>query len=319
MKIGKSAFQCIVVFAFVLCICMSCLYLSCLIPSNMLKNNIEESIEELENLGSKKTITIMNRKIMFDIYADAMMLNTAYSIDSNHPFYSMLFARSNYVDGITDHTYQDKAYELNKVPVFPDVEDLGRVVRGEKLYAIEYARYWHGYLMILRPLLVLFNYMEIKTVNYIIHFILIAILLYQIKKKIGLKYWIAVVFGLIAVEGYLVCSCLEETIGISLILVESIILLSKKIKNYGMYFLVIGMLTAFFDLLTIPVATFFVPLVLYILMNQKQDNRLLWKTCIKYFILCLLGYVAMWAMKWILVDLIYKRELVKNAIRSSRI
>ncbi|MDO4282536.1 MAG: hypothetical protein Q4D02_02775 [Clostridia bacterium] len=314
MKSMKKIFQYIVIFFGILCICMICLYTTCLIPSSKLKNNMMESLNEVKNNGSKKIVNIFNKKIIFDTYADAMMMNTAYSIDSKHPFYSMLFARSNYVDGVTDKTFPDEAYKQNKIAIFPHTNDLEKVVMGEKLDAIEYARYWHGYLVYLRPLLTVFNYMEIKIVSFIIHYILIAVLLYQIKKKLGMKYLIAVVFGVIVTEGYLVYLCLEETIGFSLILVESIILLSTNNKKYNNYFFIIGMITAFFDLFTIPVAIFAFPLILCMLLYKEKDIKLLIKDCFRYCLLFSIGYVAMWTTKWIIVDAVYERELIKNAI-----
>lgn len=313
MIIVKDFGKYIKIFVLTVCMCILCLYLSSLIPSYLLKNNIQKSINEINDNGSKKVVNVFNKEIIFDTYADAMMINTAYSIDSENPFYSMLFAKSNYISGVTEKIIEDKAFEKDKMPYFPMVEDLILLINGEKLVAIEYARYWHGYLILLRPLLTIFNYLEIKIISYIIHFILSIILVYKIKEKIGKKYVIPIIFGIIAVEGYLVYSCFEETIGFSIILIESIILLSDKFINKREYFFIIGMLTAFFDLLTIPVAIIIVPLILYII-TSKDNFRVIMKESIKRVILAGIGYVSMWFTKWLLVDLIYDRELIKNAV-----
>lgn len=315
MKKVLESFKYVAIFIVVLCICMILMYLSCLIPSSKLLPNIERSIIDINKSGSKKIIKIFNKDIMFDTYADAMMINTAYSVDSNHPFYSMLFARTNYVDGVTKETVQDKAYKDKEIPIFPHVYELEMLIRGSRnLTAIEYARYWHGYLIYLRPLLTIFSYTKIKIISYIFHFILFLVLLYKVKKKIGIKYIIAIIFGFIVTEGYLVYSCLEETIGFSLILIFSIILLSINKKYYSKFFFLAGILTAFFDLLTIPVAILVFPLILFILMENNKSIKELSIACIKYIILFAISYALMWASKWIIVDLIYNRELVKNAI-----
>ncbi|MDO4282216.1 MAG: hypothetical protein Q4D02_01150 [Clostridia bacterium] len=315
MKKIKDLLKYILIFGVVLSICMLSLYFSCLIPSSKLKANIGESLPVIMKFGSKLHVAIFHKIITFDTFADAMMINTAYSIDSKHPFYSMLFARSNYVDGVTSKTYQDEACQVDKLlPAVPQVDDLVDLTNGENLIAIEYARYWHGYLVYLRPLLTLFNYNEIRIISFIFHYILISILLYYIKKKIGKKYLIAVIFGMVVTEGYLVYTCLEETIGYSFILIESIFLLRVDIKNYEKYFFVVGMLTAFFDLLTIPVVILLFPLILYVLINPKENVKLLIKKCIKYCILFGIGYASMWFSKWLFVDAIYGRNLIKNAI-----
>ena len=314
MKKILESLKYIAIFIVTLCICMILMYLSCLIPSVKLLPNIERSILDINKSGSKKIIPVFNKEIMFDTYADAMMINMAYSVDSKHPFYSMLFARTNYVDGVTDTTVEDKAYEDKEIPIFPHVQELEKLLRGKNLIAIEYARYWHGHLIFLRPLLTIFSYTEIKIISYIFHFILFLMLLYKIKKKIGLKFIIAIIFGFIVTEGYLVYSCLEETIGFSLILIGSNVLLSINKKYYGKFFFILGMLTAFFDLLTIPVAILVFPLIILILMENNKSIKELTIACIKYITLFAISYALMWASKWIIVDLVYNRNLVKNAI-----
>lgn len=302
------------IFAVVMGICMLLLYLVCLIPQSRIKENVEDSIGTVMKNGNRKIFTVLNKQVAFDTYADAMMLNTAYCIDSTHPFYSMLFARSNYVDGVTDTTISDKAYENNVMPYFASVEDLGKTVSGEKMVAIEYARYWHGYLIVLRPLLIFFNYDEIQIISYVFHITLLLILMYHIKKKIGTKYIIPFIFGFVAVEGYLVYCCFEETIAFSLILIESIVLFYIKEKDYVKYFFVIGIITPFFDLLTIPFAIAIIPLVIYYLLNKENSAKDFLLKTINFGVLFAIGYIAMWIMKWLLVDVLYGRDLIKNAI-----
>lgn len=299
------------IFIVVLGVALLSLYLACLFPSDWIKEQLVKSLDVIEENGNyKMIITAFNKPIMFDTYADTMMMNTAYSIDSEQPFYSLLFARSNYVPGVSDKTVTNNATSLQN---FPKIMELRRVLQGEKLVAIEYARYWHGYLIFLRPLLTVFTYMQLRVMSFIIHFLLLGILLYQIKKKIGTKYWIAVLFGIIAVDAYLVFICFEETIGMSLIIIESIVLLSGKIKKVAPYFFIIGMLTAFFDLLTVPVAICIFPLLLYVLQENKSFKQLLF-SCIKCILLFGIGYLSMWFAKWILVDLIYDGRIIRNSI-----
>ncbi len=304
----KKIFKYIKVFIWVFGICLLSMYVVCSFSSKYIKTSLQESLECIEkNLNDKEVIVLFHKKIMLDTCADAMMLNTAYCIESDYPFYSLLFARSNYVAGVSTETVQ------NNDQNYPQIMDLRKVLQGEKLVAIEYARYWHGYLVYLRPLLCFFNYMEIKELTGILHLLLLGILLYQIKKKIGMKYLVAVLFGIIAVDGYLAFLCLEASIGINIILIESILFLSGKKKKGGRYFFIIGMLTAFFDLLTLPVAICMFPLLLYVL-TEKEDFKELLYSCIKYIVLFGIGYLSMWVSKWILVDAIYDGGIVKNAI-----
>lgn len=157
-----------------------------------------------------------------------MMMNTAYSIDSNHPFYPMLFARSNYVDGVISKTIEDKTYEYNKLPYFPEVNDLEKTVKGEKTSS-------HGICKILAWLLSL-----PKT-----------------------------------------STCIIQLYG------------SRNIKLYTAYWIIFSIH----------------------LLNQKENRKKgLLKESIKSILAFAIGYTGMWITKWILVDMIYGRELIKNAI-----
>lgn len=74
------------------------------------------------------------------------------------------------------------------------------------------------------------------------------------------------------------------------------------------------MLTSFFDLLTNPIITLFIPLLTVLLLkkerNLKSDIFFILKLCISWGI----GYILMWALKWTLADLIYQKGTWENAI-----
>ena len=50
--------------------------------------------------------------MQFDNYTDALMINTAYSIDSSTPLYSAFVARKNYIPNVTTEVYEDVPGEL---------------------------------------------------------------------------------------------------------------------------------------------------------------------------------------------------------------
>ena len=141
-----------------------------------LTENVKKSAEVLLSEGNRKVIYIpyKDMDMQFDNYTDALMINTAYSIDSQKPLYSAFVARKNYIPNITTEIYEDVPGELNDL------------VNNEKAESFEYARYWHGYLIFLRPLLILFNINQIRIMLTIILIILACILAYLIYKKINI-------------------------------------------------------------------------------------------------------------------------------------
>jgi hypothetical protein len=93
-------------------------------------------------------------------------------------------------------------------------------------------------------------------------------------------------------------------------------LLSKK-KSFAYYFGLMGILTAYFDLLTFPIVTLGIPLITYIMLqNEKEfDNTSVFNTLFYSFIWTI-SYAGMSVSKWLLGSLLLKRNLVKNAIEA---
>lgn len=62
--------------------------------------------------------------------------------------------------------------------------------RASHQYEISYGRYWHGYLIVLKTLLLFLNVSEIRMLNLILQGTLFCILLYLVRKRIGAVYQI---------------------------------------------------------------------------------------------------------------------------------
>ena len=309
------------VITFILMIITSCILLTItsLIPRQALTKKVKESAAILGQQGNNLIITINGRKTKFDNYSDSLMVNTAYSIDETDPFYSSMVARKNYIKGKTEVIYPDTTGELkssSKYKSLNQVGDLIDTVNNDTTESFEYARYWHGYLIFLRPLLVLFNVSQIRIILTIIYVILAIILLYKIYKKINLGTAIIFLCGLMICDYFYLGITLQGTSVFLIMMIASIILLSKDIKDKGMFFLIIGGLTSFFDFLTVPIVTLAVPLLIYsLIQNKNQCNiKKLFIELIKYCILWGIGYIGLWLMKWVIVDLIYHKNIIQTSL-----
>ena len=114
------------------------------------------------------------------------MINNAYSIDSEKPVDSYMWIRKNYDPMITkevqDETLGDLISYNKKDEVNTDMyhtpEELVAFLEGHITHSISYQRYWHGYLVVLRLLLLVFNVTELRVVRLLI---LGALLLYLLK------------------------------------------------------------------------------------------------------------------------------------------
>ena len=98
--------------------------------------------------------------------------------------------------GQTKIEHVDSQYNLGAVPKYIEkgtgdlsqTKELYDLMHGEKIEdSFEYARYWHGYLVLLRPLLALFNYSAIRIILLVITLLSMAILAILLYKKLDLQ------------------------------------------------------------------------------------------------------------------------------------
>ena len=181
------------------------LTLSSLIPKKFIEKKVNESAKILEEQTNQLFIPIKSKNVYmrYDNYTDALMVNTAYSINTKTPFYSAITARKNYIEGITKIVYPDMIGELkssSKHKNLTQVGDLIDTVNNDTDESFEYARYWHGYLVFLRPLLVFFNITQIRALLYIALVILAIILLYLLYKRVNIQTAFIFLFGLIVCD-----------------------------------------------------------------------------------------------------------------------
>ncbi|MBP3256159.1 MAG: hypothetical protein J6M60_06730 [Clostridia bacterium] len=296
----------------------------CLIPSENIKENVKKSSEILIDEGNYKICYIFNRfcEMKFDNYSDSLMINNAYSVDNEKAFESAMLVRKNYINGITKKINKDSNGELksaSKYEKYSPISELQDTVNNDIEESFEYARYWHGYLLIIRPLLLLFDIGQIRIIFTIILIILAIILLYLIAKKINIKTMIFFLVSLIFIEYFYIGQSLQGTSIFIITMIASIIILIKepKLKNYGIIFFTLGIVTNFFDFLTQPIISLFVPLIIYFLLKQKEDKMEIKESLIiiiKYSLIWVIGYLLTWVSKWILVDILYNRNLILSSI-----
>lgn len=321
----------IFLFIILLCIHMFLMLVASLIPAKQLEKHVIESSEVLFEEGEKKNINLGYKQENIFTFTDALMINIAYSVDSTDPIQSMLLARKNYVPGQTLQVYIDSQYNLGASEQYINKKN-GDLYQTKELYGLmhgenitdsfEYARYWHGYLVILRPLLAITNYTGIRIILLIITTILVIQLLYKIYKKLDISIAIIFFIGLLSVSIFIVTQGINEILVFIVALIFSIILLSKKhLDNHiNELFFVIGSITVFIDFLTAPLVTLGIPLIIYLLLLQKYNKNLkdiilsLVKICITWG----LGYALTWISKWIITQVMLGRPVISQAIEQAK-
>lgn len=322
----------ILIFVILLGIYFAIMTLTSLIPSGMLENNVRESSETLVQEGEKVTFDLKYKEENIFTFTDALMINTAYSIDNNHPIESFILARKNYIPGQTTEFYPDGQYNLGANENYISKEN-GDLYQTKELYGLmhgdniqdsyEYARYWHGYLSILRPLLLLFNYSGIRIVLEIITLISIVTLITLLCKKISITSGVIYGIGLLAISIFIVTKSINEILIFIVAFISSIILLLKKNpeKNIGIFFFVVGSVSNFIDLLTAPLVTLGITAITYFLLVQKNESKVNIKRYILDFLkICIswaLGYGITWLSKWVITEIFFGRPIISQAIEQA--
>lgn len=332
-NISIKLFKYVLVFIILICVYMLLLTISSMIPSTLLQENVKQSSEILALDGEKKQINLLYKKEYIFTFTDALMINTAYSIDNTTPLKSPLLARKNYIPGQTKVEHVDSQYNLGATSKYKNsktgdiyqVGELYGLMHGEQIEdSFEYARYWHGYLVLLRPLLAIFNYSAIRVLFLVITLALIAILSILIYKKIDLQTAIIYILGFISISIWIVTRSINESLIFifTLICMVFILFRKNKIKDSFIFFFIIGSIINFIDLLTAPIVSLGLVGTTYFLILQKENDEMSTKHILKEIIkICLawaLGYGLTWAIKWIIVQLLYNRNLIIQAIEQAK-
>ena len=217
---------------------------------NNIRNNIKESITVYESERAprdKPTITPGLEIGKFDDYTDSIILRECmYTGDESIIYNSMMNYRWSFdeIDGQVDNLIasvdDEKVKDANK---------------------IDYARYWNGYLVYMKPLLLFFNVSEIRIINMILQLLLVCIVIIGLEKRLGFRY--ALSFG--ATVAFMNPVALSASIQFYdvyyLMLFQMIIVIYcekylDKNKRKEKLLLVSGILVAFFDFLTYPIVAF---------------------------------------------------------------
>lgn len=199
-------------------------------------------------------------------------------------------------------------------------KELLNMVNGVDQESIEYARYWHGYLVLLRPLLMLFDFSTMQVISAVVFGLLTVVLCYLIYRKINIFVAIALIISLFTADVYTAGVSLNAITPFYIAIIASIILIWKfdKLKDKFMIFFIIGSITAYLDLLTTPLVTLGIPITLYFLLKQKEEKMSTKEIIIKAVKIVLawgIGYTLTTAIKWVIVDMLYRREVVVNSMQ----
>ena len=177
-----------------------------------------------------------------------------------------------------------------------------------------YPRYWGGFVAVLRPVLCVFDYGEIRMLNILFQMLLIAILSMQIYKRKGQIwcFWVLSIYALMT--PYVLGLSLQNSCIFYISVFGTIIYLWKesffeKNNRYLYLFFVLGILTAYFDFLTYPLFVWAFPLTVKIVISRQKRFCEYFKDILFTGICWAFGYAGMWAGKWIIAGMVLHMDI----------
>ncbi len=185
---------------------------------------------------------------------------------------------------------------------------------------IDYTYYWHGYVSVLRPFMYFFNYADIRMINTLGQMLLVAFLAISIAQKKGKEYAVMLLTSYALLMPTALGFSLQFTWVFYISMLASLIIVQKHQYledkfRYVYFFLIVGMFTSYFDLLTYPLVTWGFPVVWWMVMTGDGDTRFSYlKKVAGSGVSWIFGYGLMWAGKGIMGDIILKGNILASTI-----
>lgn len=281
------------------------------IPTSFMEKQILESFEILSGEGLYPRLQGNSEKWQVDNFTNAIMLNIA-SHGDDLPF----------GESLSGWMYCGEEDPLKNLEHSITEElDINDSQWGT------YARYWNGWLVILKPLLVFLNIGQIRT---LFHFILLALgmnLSLQLAKLWG-PIGASTISFLLAVAAFpAACMSMSLYFSIAMSLLFSIIVLSDSGSHMGvgspcdwtLYYMIFGSLTAFFDFLCTPILTLGLPLVFALVIEERRGGvmKTMLFQVIKLSIAWFAGYGVCWVSKWLISDALGSGSVFFDALNQA--
>lgn len=296
-----------ILFIFIGMVAVGYLALVCVyaLPTKPISQNVAEASNIMQMDGSHPELIYGHQDTMLDNLTDSKMLGIARYNTTKNIFEEALLSNRVSVDGMMDSQIIAE-------------EELEEKLNGE---VVSYGRYWHGYLLYLKPLLLVLNYGQIRYFISLVQFALLITILYLFVKKGKERHIIPFAMAYLFLNPATLSLSLQYFSASVITMTQFVILLmcEDKYKTDFMrwiyHFFIVGILIAYFDFLTYPLLTLGMPLVFLFAENKRtlKDSFVIFVGCCAAWGI---GYAGMWGSKWVLGTLFTKENMILDALRN---
>lgn len=280
------------------------------LPVGNMKANVARSSEIFNYEGIYPQLVNGYKYMQLDNYTDSIMLGAAIydgaegtvdkAVNNYHPDCAQLSPEL----ALTNYANEVSVYEYFEVP---------------------YGRYWHGYLVPLKLLLLFFDLADIRILNFFLQNILLFLVIKLFGRARMEQYVPAFCITVFVINPMTAAVSLQFSDVYYMILLSTLCLLwltwkGKASENRINYlFFITGILTAYLDFLTYPLASCGILIVLYLILNRENLKIGRIGMILQKMLLWGFGYGGMWSGKWLAGSILMKRNMFADALNQALI
>ena len=284
---------------------------ACALPAQPVLEHVYDSAQTIQQEGLYPEYFGF-KLFQMDNYTDTIMLFEAAAMGEQDPLTAMMTATAYNVDNFETMAGDLAVYCERTIPLATGAQ------KAVQLVPFSYARYWHGYLIWLRPLLLVTDITGVRVVQYLVLAALFAAVAVLLRRRCGLRaaVWFAV--SQLLVTAFWVPHQVQFFTCFAVAYAGCVWVLAKprRSDDVCLALLALGVVTSFCDLLVTPVLTLGLPLVCWLL-EPQQRLRAGTRQCgivVGGSLTWGVGYLLCWASKWVLAGLVTGQNVIADAL-----
>ena len=197
---------------------------------------------------------------------------------------------------------------------------------NESSVDVPYERYWHGSLVYLKPLLVLFDLGVIRAIGGVLQGLLVLLIVLRLVRLNRPLLALGFVTGYFSVSVVALAQCLQYWPPVFVMLATCLAVLvacekrKASVRRLSLIFTVSGAVVNYLDLLTFPLVSLAVPLILYFVLEDKIAP--VKRAVCRFIFLSLswfLAYGVMWVLKLLLGSFLTDSNFFTEAIAAAKL
>lgn len=258
---------------------------------------------------------IPNERIAGNAEASIAMIKNEYQNDPAREWSGMFDEPANTINYGCDRKWMRRAI----------VDDASLNPLQAAMSVNTYTRYWHGYQIFVRPMLVIGTYEGMVSVGAALYLVLIVIVFSRMSERLGRFYALALFVALIMVRIIAVALCLNNVgcfvAALGLILFVLAFTGTEKERLLYPLFLITGMFVNYMDVLSAPLVSLGLPLTVYLVMKLSAPaSASLKSNLIDTVALPLfwgVGYGLFWFLKFVIGSAVLGYNILTDAVQQA--